>query len=220
METVTLCNGWTVQFPVELDGGGVEQRVMFAKKLGLQKKKYINGLEWCAGMGIIGYDMMARGLCQNMAFIDKHLPAVNNLTYTSKFNDIRKRVDVYHSDSISIIPKDKKFDLVVSNPPHTHSRKIWEKLVRESFTRTKQEPWSSELFDNWARLIIDENWNTHIDFFKHITYYLAEDADMFICENGEYEFLENLFKQDFRIVSKDAFPQLGPDGLLYHLKVK
>lgn len=219
MEEVILKSNWIIRFPIELDGGGVNQRDAFVKKIAEQGRTYHHGLEWCAGMGLIGYDILAHEYCENMSFNDKFDLAVKNIMANSISNGLRNKVKAYHGDSISVIPEDKMFDLVVANPPHGNSRMHWEQLVANDH-KDSSDQWSLEKTNNWARLIIDEDWVAHYDFFKHIKKYLVADADIFICENGKYSELENLFKIDFNIITIDPFPSLGNAGLLYHLKAK
>lgn len=220
IETITLKNNWIIQFPVILDGGGVEQRKFFVNKIQSLQKTYKKGLEWCAGMGIIGYDIMAHDLCDHMSFNDFYEPAITNVNRNAAINKIKDRVSTYLGKSISVIPESEKFDLAISNPPHSNSLDSWKGMVIKSMKDRNEEIWSEDKFDNWARLIVDEQWESHYNFFKNIRKYLTDDADIFICENGSYEILENLFKQEFYIVSIEEFPPLGINGLLYHLKVK
>lgn len=217
---VFLDNGWDIEFPMILDGGGVKQRILFAEKIKTMGKKYKRAFEWCSGMGIIGYDLLSRNLCDHIVFNDKFPLAIENCLKTAKNNNISDMVTCYLGDSISSIPKSEKWDLVVANPPHVESRKEWEKHVRLSFAENNQEPWDDELFENWFRLVIDESWNTHVNFFSNLKNHLLPDADVFICENNRYKFLEDLFQQDFNIVKSEPFHVLGKFGLLYHLKAK
>lgn len=219
-DIVKLRKDWEIKFPIILEGGGVEQRVFFAKKVQATGKNYKRAFEWCAGMGIIGYDLLSKGYCDHIVFNDKFPLAIDTCLENAKNNNITTLVTGYIGDSISTIPKSEKWDLVVANPPHTASREGWERAARESFAANNAEPWEPELFDNWARLIVDEDWKSHVDFFKHLKDYLLPDADVFICENGKFDFLEKLFQEDFNIILTAAFPILGHNALMYHLKAK
>lgn len=218
--TIKLNKNWEITFPDIINGGGVVQRDFFVKKAQSTGKKYKRGFEWCAGMGIIGYDLLAKDYCEHIVFNDKFPLAIENCLQNSRNNNIDNLVTGYIGNSISVIPKSEKWDLVVANPPHAAGREGWEKIVRESFADSNEEPWTHEVFDNWARLIIDEDWEAHIDFFKNLKDYLLPDADIFISENGKYDFLEKLFCEDFNIISMDSFPVLGPNAWMYHLKAK
>ena len=61
-----------------------------------------------------------------------------------------------------------QFDLVLANPPHTDDSKEWRKISMQDFIDSDREPWNPKLYDNWERLIVDEEWKSHYDFFKHL----------------------------------------------------
>lgn len=219
-ENLILENKWKLKFPVILEGGGVVFRKFFLEKVKATGKTYNRAFEWCSGAGVIGYDILSHGYCNHIVFNDKFSLAIDTCLQNAEYNQITHLVTTYVGDSISTIPTTEKWDLVVANPPHSSSREHWETLAREMFANNNQEPWDEEMFENWARLIVDEDWNSHINFFDKIKRYLSDNADIFICENNRYMFLEQLFKKDFTIVCMDPFPELGPNAIMYHLKVK
>ena len=219
MEKVLLDN-ITIQYPIILDGGGKVHRFQFVDKVKQQNKTYKSGLEWCAGMGLIGYDIFSQNLCETMSFNDLFEPAIENILENATSNKIGDKINAYLGNSISVIPSHMKFDLVLANPPHTDDSKEWRRVSMQYFIDLNREPWNPKLYDNWERLIVDEDWKSHLDFFKHLKNYLLPDADIFISENAKFDVLEELFQKDFDIISVEDFPTLGPHGLLYHLKEK
>jgi methylase of polypeptide subunit release factors len=220
MEKVFLDNNIILRYPIILDGGGSVQRFQFVDKVKQQNKTYKSGLEWCAGMGLIGYNVFSQNLCETMSFNDLFEPAIQNILENATNNQVSDKINAYLGNSISVIPTDKKFDLVVSNPPHTDNSEGWREASMQNFIDSNREPWTPELYDNWERLIVDEEWKSHYDFFKHLKNYLLPDADIFISEYAKFDVLEELFQKDFDIMSIEDFPALGPHGLLYHLKAK
>lgn len=165
MEELTFKNGIKIKWERGLDGGGSTQYIDFLKILFEQNKTYKKGLEWCSGMGAIGFSLLDTNLCDHMSFMDIYEPAKDWTLKNGEANHLSQKISAYCYDSVSKLPKDLKFDLVVANPPHCN----------ENFTNPYGDPFL-------ARLIHDENWEAHSEFFNNIKKYLMPNADLFISE--------------------------------------
>jgi methylase of polypeptide subunit release factors len=83
---------------------------------------------------------------------------------------------------ISEIPANEKWDLVVSNPPHSPS-------LDDTVSHIISEGQPIEAALNAARLIVDSEWSIHKEFMKNIRPYLLPGADVYLIENNKHDFL-------------------------------
>jgi tRNA1(Val) A37 N6-methylase TrmN6 len=81
-------------------------------------------------------------------------------------NKISDRVTALHIDQISKIPEDMKFDLVVGNPPHQHN-------------------WSYTV-EYLQRIMVDEDWKIHKEFFTNIRRFLNKNAEIILSETDSF----------------------------------
>ncbi len=172
LETYTFENNLTINWERGLDGGGADQYKDFIDYLKKTNKKYKHCLEWCAGLGAIGYSILDAGICETITFMDKYEPAERFALENAELNNISDKVFAFTVDNINDLPTDLKFDLVVANPPHTPD----EMSPEQSFSREEHVMNS--------RLIVDLNWNTHREFFANIKKHLAPNADIILSEIG------------------------------------
>ena len=166
MINLTFENGTYITWVPGLDGGGSTQYTDFLSLLNLKGKKYENGLEWCCGLGAIGYSILDAGICKKMSFMDIYEPAGPVIYSNAEFNNVSDKVKFYHADSISKLPDNLKFDLVVANPPHSYENFPYEGSDKEVI----------------YRLTVDVNWAIHLDFFKNVKKYLNPNADIILSE--------------------------------------
>lgn len=171
MESLTFSNGISITWERGLDGGGSVQYLDFLNYLKENPKKYKHCLEWCAGLGAIGFSILDAGLCNQLSLSDLYEPAQTYALINAANNNITEKVKFYLGDSINCIPSDQKFDLVVANPPHCML------TVEESL----------QYDDICRRLITDIGWKIHKNFFDNITKYLLPGADVILSEIGVSE---------------------------------
>jgi hypothetical protein len=76
--SVTLDNGIIINYPSTLDGGGTELIESYRKIFKILDKKYKNAYEWCAGFGILGFEILGNGISENIYFSDIYQPAIEN----------------------------------------------------------------------------------------------------------------------------------------------
>ena len=122
-----------------------------------------NCLEWCAGPGFIGYNLLDHGLCEKIVFNDIYQPALDISYRSAQFNNLLNKVDFYCTGFIDQLPKSCKFDLVVGNPPH----------------------YDRPYINNNSRIADDTNWEIHRQFYNNIGNYLTDDAIILLQENED-----------------------------------
>jgi len=214
-KALTLDNNFVVLYEEGLDGGGYDHLPDFinAVKIG-GRTSYENAVEWCAGFGVIGFDFLNKDMCNHMSFIDCHELAIDWLVKTSEHNNVSDRTSVYLADKISLIPNDVKWDLELANPPHCFTSEMKEHL---------EQTLSDSQKDDVIRILCDENYLIHIEFFENIRSHLLVGADVFISEVGDFEIFEKMaLDAGLEIVGRYPAPTLGadskPDAMILHFR--
>lgn len=186
-QLAVMPNGLKLVYPNLLDGGGdnYKQGILDAIKEHGVKKRYKRSYEWCSGHGIINYYLYDQGICTAMVFSDVYFAAIDNVNLTAKLNGIENRVTAYQAGSVANLPLTEKFDLVVSNPPHCPEKSLTDAGLDHN----------DLCYDNAKRLVVDEDWGIHRDFFANIKIRLADDADIFLWEVSEFDTFINLAKE-------------------------
>jgi hypothetical protein len=162
-------NKYSVFFSEECDGGG---RLYSADYVENIKKRYPGRkfhrcYEWCAGPGFIGYTLLDYDICSSLCLTDIHNPALEWAEETKQYpkNDLKDKVDIYLLKDLALLPKEEKFDLVVSNPPHSNNL------------------CANDLSHNLNRIVTDYGWNSHYNFYKNIKNHLTPDGVIMMLEN-------------------------------------
>jgi methylase of polypeptide subunit release factors len=184
-EELVFKNGLKIQWERGLDGGGSTQYRDFLKLL--ENKKYDHGLEWCAGLGAIGFSLLDAGICERMSFTDIYEPSQTYIDTNAIKNNISNKVRSYITDAISKLPSDAKFDVVVGNPPHCYNT---DGLFLSKTT---------------ARLVMDKDWLIHKEFFSNIIQYLNPNGEIFLSETGPHEVLID-YAQQCGLTYKGSYP--------------
>ena len=211
LQNITLNSGIKIQFPTHLDGGGtmmVDDLISAIKSSG--KHVYERGCEWCAGYGVLGYEVLGMGLTKHIVFTDYYPVAIANCLETASNNHLTNHVTGHVSSTIEGVPNTEKWDLVVSNPPHVADK--------DYFINTMLE--DSDYLDNTCRLTVDQNFAIHKEFFRNIKEKLTLDADIFLIEASKHDFfVEWADAGGLRLV--DTFPvSFLPHGCIFHFKLK
>ena len=181
-QTVTFENGLSVSFPVHLDGGGYElceELFLLVNRTG--KEHYKRAFEWCSGYGPLAFYMLDKKIADHVVVSDCYDIAVDCCIQNAKENNLSDKITGYTTDVISVIPKSEKFDLVVANPPHSGDKKV--------FIESLEHPSNVE---NTCRLIVDDEYKAHQEFFENIRKYLTDDADVYITANSNIEYFVTL----------------------------
>jgi 16S rRNA G966 N2-methylase RsmD len=170
--TTTLISGKTITLPVYLQGGGQVHKKYFLKAIG--DKKYTNAFEWCAGHGEIGFELITAGICKTLEFSDLHPKSAEWCLKNASELGLADCVDAHVSMTIEGISTNRKWDLVVGNPPNSISPDPVKLLIVE------REGWTPDHILLFARTTWDLDLMTHKEFFKNIGNYITDDADIFI----------------------------------------
>ena len=213
--SVRLNGGVHITYPRKLDGGGLnfkEDLLEVVRKTG--KYSYNRAFEWCAGFGVLGYELLGMGVCNSLVFSDMFKDAIDNCLETAKNNNLSKYVTAYHTDKIANIPDSEKWDLVVSNPPHCINLEEFRQAVGfNEYTNPKNE-------ENTIRICVDEEYKIHNEFFENIKKHLTQDADIYLIEAYYMENMVHVAKMNgLRLVGKYAMKdRTMPQGVILHFK--
>ena len=212
-QTSTLSSGIVVEYPNYLDGGGlnmVDELVDIIKTTG--KSSYDRGCEWCAGYGVLGFDVLGLGLAKHMVFTDYYSEAIKNCLATASKNNISDKITGYISGTIKGIPNEK-WDLVISNPPHVFDKEFF----IETLPGGKENNYN---IDNSCRLIVDQNFAIHKEFFKNIKEKLTKDADVYLIEALKDGFINEWAEQGGLYLHATYPISVLPHGQIFHFKLK
>jgi len=169
-QTRTYENGFVLEYPTHMDGGGFEiKEELYSLIERVGKEHYGRALEWCSGVGPLGYDLLDKNKVDTVAFVDTHGPSIKSCLANATANKVVDKVSAYVCSEVTQIPTTEKFDLVVANPPHSGDRQAF----IDSLDHLNS-------LDNTCRLIVDEGYEALQDFYANIKKYLNTDADVFI----------------------------------------
>mgnify|MGYP003113936929 FL=1 len=161
----------TIESTTDLNGGGHILAPIFEGAL--SKKKFNTVFEWCAGPAWIGMWLLEQKICKNLITGDINEKSIDFVKKSAKKHNYN--VKTYVSDNMKSIPKRKKFDLVVSNPPNYCNI---QKSHPFGFLRNDIRP-------------SDIDWKIHKDFYENISDYLHKESVMYISEVDIYN--ENVY---------------------------
>ncbi len=161
--------------------GETPQGEMTAKgAIGMIKERQLKELkilDICCGVGIIGLTIFSilrkEGNVKEAVFADINIFNLNSLYKTLTKNNLDQllgnKIRCYLSDGLNHIPRDEKFDIIVSNPPH---------YFAPSFSK-------EQMFLTPNRLgSYDPGWNFHKSFYGQCHHYLTERGEVWFLENG------------------------------------
>jgi methylase of polypeptide subunit release factors len=219
--SVTLDSGININYPSTLDGGGTELIEDYRKIFKILNKKYKNAYEWCAGFGIIGFEILGNGISENIHFSDIYQPAIENCLETAINNNLSQKVFGYVSDNVKDLPINKLFDLVVANPPNSFSLDDWKesKIKHHNLTSWEQYP----KWDDDVRIGCDDGFKIHIEFFDNIANKMIQGGDiLLLIVNGhkEEDYIVSLAeKNGFEFITNyKTTASFG--GEIFHFKLK
>ncbi|MFN4180089.1 MAG: class I SAM-dependent methyltransferase [Armatimonadota bacterium] len=89
-------------------------------------------LDWGCGYGAIGIAIAATNPKLTVWMVDINERAVVLARRNAKLNKV-KNVMVLKSDGFNALPKDLRFDLIITNPPIHAGKQILVRLIREAF---------------------------------------------------------------------------------------
>ncbi len=94
-------------------------------------------LDWGCGYGAIGIAIAATNTKLTVWMVDINERAVALAKRNAKLNKV-KNVVVLKSDGFNALPKDMRFDLIITNPPIHAGKQVLVKLIREAFEWLKE----------------------------------------------------------------------------------
>jgi len=89
------------------------------------KYSYNRAVEWESGSGILGFELLGMGVCNNITFLNSSNDALDVCLETAKNNKLSNYVVGYTYDNI---PKNNKWDLVIINPLDDIDQEFIQKL--------------------------------------------------------------------------------------------
>ena len=133
-------------------------------------------LDICCGVGIIGLTIFSKlreeSIVNKVGFIDINIFNLNSLHRTLKINKLDgmlgNEIKFWLSDSLGNVPREEKFDLIVSNPPH---------FFLEDRTTDVLSPSTLGTYD--------ADWSFHKSFYDICHEYLTERGEIWFLENGD-----------------------------------
>ena len=201
----------SVQYHSHMDGGGTwfGQDYISVIRERYPDRVFDHCLEWCAGPGFIGFNLLSHAVCGEITLHDCYQPAIDCVQQTIHANGLGHRAHAWCGPDISVIPDHGRFDLVVANPPHY-----------------LECPGDS----NYQRLAVDPDWQAHRRFYQQIGAYLAPDGVILMQENqagstgGRQEF-ESMIADgglDIRdvIPSAQFWNEPGPWCQIYYIEIR
>lgn len=214
LQNITLAGGIDLQFPTHLDGGGIHMKpelMNVIRRYG--KQSYERAFEWCSGPGFLGYEILGSGVAKHIVFSDYYPVALDNCLDTARKHNLTNSVTAHLSATIAGIPDVEKWDLVVSNPPHTNNK---ENFINGMLNENREH----SFLDNTCRLLVDQDWLIHQEFFRNIRKKLTDDADVFLIEAGTFPiFLDWADAGGLKFMGKYSMNYL-PHGGIFHFKLK
>jgi methylase of polypeptide subunit release factors len=215
-EEITLDSGIILNYPLQLNGGGLELKSDFIKIIQEDTKRvYKNGYEWCSGFGAIGFELFGKRVCENIHFSDKFDMAIENNINNAKRNNIANNVFTYLSDNVKDLPVENLFDLVVGNGPCDFDLKGY----TESRLKSENRKSTSEMrgWDTEVRLNVDNEYKIHREFFNNIAQKITQDADILIVVNSNRNDLVqgSLDENNFKLIKKIPISIPGRGDIWY-----
>lgn len=214
-QTIEVAGNIRITFPTHIDGGGRQMKDdLITAICATGKSQYNRAYEWCAGFGVLGYEVLGMNLAKNIVFSDYYDVAVKSCISTANENGLGDRVTGYVTPCIGNIPEHEKWDLVVSNPPHSSLGEVFFDTMNNDPER------HHDYIENSARLVVDEQWGIHKEFYANIRSHLTDDADLYIIEAVQDKLFDQLIDDAGLYIVKKHPISFLTYGAIYHLKVK
>lgn len=121
-----------------------------------------NLFEFAAGPGYIGFSLLAFGWGESLTLSDIDAEGLETARRTAALNGLEDRVRIFPSDVLEDIPDDRRWDLVVANPPH--------------FLPDPGQPPSIQRFD--------PDWDVHRRFYGSIARHMEPGGHVVMVENS------------------------------------
>lgn len=170
LQTMRLPSGIFYQFPIFLQKKEIkilEYLVDNFESVG--KNRYSNCLNYFAGTGILGYELLGTEICQNVFFTDYSETALDTIRKTADQNQLTEFVKTHRCINLNNLPNSQKFDLVVGYPPCYENEEVFQQYNDISNINK----------DNAFRKNVDNNYFFMKNFFEQIMNYCTNDVKIF-----------------------------------------
>ena len=192
-ETV-LSTGQSINHAWWITGGGNEYRTDFIDYIKSTGKSYQHAYEWCCGHGVIGFEILVQEISQTVAFSDYYDLAVNTCLINADRLEKANEISGYITGTLSVIPSEEKWDLIIGNPPNNPVDNI---RTAEGIKAGHPQ----DMIDLALRIVVDLDWQAHRDFFNHIEDHLLRDADLFLSVHQNYiPIIDGMAKENTSLV--------------------
>lgn len=170
-------HGFKYQTSYKIDGGCLRYHhamVNAVKKL-KPNKTWNHGIDFGCGDGGVGLAFQGEKLVKDFTYVDHFEPATKGCLENLKLNNLKSKV-ITEGDIRSM--KIKNADFLFMNPPHHRTCELMKMYslgwIKEKSFDKNEIPWKH----------FDIHWNFHKHFYTWIPMLLADQADLFIWENG------------------------------------
>lgn len=171
-----LSTGHELIYPSHLNGGGDDQWAAFQESITLNgKSKYTKGLEWCSGMGLLGFECLLNNICEEITFHDFYDKAIESCIKSAKDLNLDNRIKTHLSPTVANLPENEVYDFIIGNPPH-----VFEKEEFVTSARNYSPDISEDSIMQNCRLVLDSNGGIHKNFFENIRPHIHADTDIFL----------------------------------------
>lgn len=207
IQTTPLTIGKNLLHPWWITGGGNEYHPHFTEAIRNSARTYQHAFEWCSGHGVIGFELLTQGLCQTLAFSDYYDLATQSCLDNAQRLEL-SGVTAYHTPTLADIALIEQWDLVVGNPPNANDGN----LHIQSCTEAGQE---QDMIDLALRIMVDIDWQTHEEFFRHIDSHLLPGADVYLTiHKGNLPEIEKIAERHSTLRVQEIIPMTGTDSSL------
>ena len=181
--------GYTYTTCGHTDGGGfklVEALMDAVEMMNTGVYGWNRALDFGCGDGVLGMALLAKGLVDEVVFVDYYGPAVENCKHNLKQNNLNHTV--IQCDGLETLDAGK-FDFVICNPPH---RRTMELNMQYNYEWLESKPgianYQEKLKEHNSykpHRSIDWGWELHKRIYANIHKHLVDGADVFMHESGD-----------------------------------
>ena len=206
-------NNLDVYYTNETNGGGDYFAIEYMQVVKEWYGTVDSALEWCSGPGFIGFSLLATGACKHIAFNDMYDPAIEMLERTKENSLLSDNINIYQGSTLENISSDKKFDLIVGNPPH------WPSIE----SAANSLGFNPEQFAHVTDILVDEDWHSHKNFYKHAKTLLSENGRILLQENSagsQPQNFEEMINEAGLKIASVANSVMYADKHIYYIEVE
>lgn len=155
----------------------------------IKKNKYYNILDLCCGTGFIGIAIKKNVPKTNVFLLDIDRKAIKQSKINAKLNNVN--VNIIKSNMFKNIPKNIKFDLIISNPPYllnfekkTMSSTVLKHEPKRALFAKKKGLFFYSIIDNKLKSVLNKDGSVVLEinpisykWFKDKNYELIKDIN-------------------------------------------